>query len=77
MRKLVILRSVTGNAEAIAKRDYKIGKWFPNIAECLEALKAMDELPWLVITAGEHGQDFSFGPQFMRLGYLVETKSCF
>ena len=77
MKKLVILRSVTGNAEATARRDYGIGRWFPDIAECLKVLKEMDELPWLVITAGGHGTDFSFGPQFMRLGYLVETKSCF
>lgn len=77
MRKVVILRSVTGNAEATARRDYGFGRWFPDIAECLRELADADDPPWFVVTAGAHGQDFAFGSKFMSLGYFVETRSCF
>lgn len=72
MRKLVILRSVTGQARAYADRHFKHFAWFDDLAKALESL-ATGERPWFVVVDGR-GNMLGAGARATRLGYMVETK---
>lgn len=77
MKKLTILRSVTGKARAYADRHFRYFTFFDDPELALQTLKdtPVGDRPWFVVVdAGMGTRNASFAPLAMNLGYQVEVK---
>ena len=77
MRKLVILRSLTGRARAFADREFKRFVWFPSADDARKQLAEMDrsKRPWLAVVDGGAGTaSMGLGAWASGIGYVVETR---
>ena len=73
MKKLVILRSVTGQARRYADRHFRHFTWFDDLKTALATLSQTKDRPWFVVVNGGNG-DLGLGSRAAGLGYIVQTK---
>jgi hypothetical protein len=74
VKKLVVLRSVTGQARKYADRNFKHFVWFDDIISALSSLADMVDRPWFVVVDGGRGVNLGLGSRATTMGYVVETK---
>lgn len=72
MKKLVLLKSVTGRAREYADRHFKYFDWFDDIEDALRSLSDGNR-PWLVVVDGR-GNNLGAGSRAASLGYIVQIK---
>ena len=79
MRKLFIIRSLSGRAKDYTNRFLSACAWFDDAQDALTALEAMarDDRPWSVAVPVSHGLSSLSGvsSRAMAMGYVVESRS--
>ena len=75
MKKFIVIRSLCNRAKVYAQANYKRFAWFDDPRQAIDALRAMDDRPWLVVVDGSKHCDLGTASLAMGLGYSVQTKA--